>query len=343
MLEIAVANADVDVHGLAEAVIACRGVGAGLDSVALSKLTQAEQRLQQLLQVRLQEAVEALDPKNMWVTFLRMYRLYKQARTLGFSVPACSMAANKMQELLLSDDPDLNVLKLPRIDPSAIQHFQRLIDLCTLDTGNIWDLPKLTVERVIEVYHECTRAEYLLRRSQLVAECEKGGPVKQIPVKSQQLDWGPFLSGSHKPVEAKYNEFFAFHGTSPQIAEVITDTDFKIKRRADHGYTFGRGVYLSEYVTHAQFFSQCVCGGLDDNRCAILVCRVFCGRIQEAGEWKHTAIDHNRKAEFEHNLKDGTYHSTMGAEWPGNYKLREFVLADDDQVLPEFILICRSV
>lgn len=343
LLEIAVPNADVDLHGLADAVLTVRAAAAGLDSDATQKLAQAEQLLQQKLEERLDEALKSLDPKNLWVTFLRMYRLVKRCRQLGFSVPAYTKAVQMMKDLSLSDDPVLNVFKRPLADPSALQHFQRLLDVCRCP--NFFNLPRLIVERVLQVHHECTRAEYLLRRSQLVAECETGGLVQQINVKSQDVSWDAFLGSTVMPLEPKYNEFYAFHGTSPSTAEIITDTDFKIKREdleADHGYTFGRGVYLSEYVTHAQLFAQHICKPLDDGRCAILVCRIFCGRIQEAGQWPQTSVEHTRKTEFESRLKDGTYHSTMGAEWPSNYELREFVLADDDQVLPEFIVICRA-
>lgn len=343
LLEVAVSNADVDVHGLAEAVLLCRAHTATLDPMAMQKLMQAEPRLRELLATRLEEAVGALDPKNLWVTFLRMYRLVKQCSSLGYDIPAYTKAREMMQMLMLSDDPVLNVFKLPRMDASVLQHFQALFDLCR--APDFCDLPRLLVERVIEVYHECTRAEYLLRRSQLVSECDNGGAVNQISVKSQQVSWDAFLGSSHKPLEPKYNEFYAFHGTSPAIAEVITDTDFKVKRKnlpADHGYTFGRGVYLSEYATHAQFFAQYVCGGLAHDRCAILVCRVFAGRIQDAGAWAHTSKTHDKAHEFEQGLKNGAYHSTMGAEWPENPELREFILADDDQVLPEFIVICKN-
>lgn len=341
LLEIAMANADVDVHGLAEAVITCRSAAAGFDPIGVQKLMTAEQRLSGMLENRLGLALESLDCKNLWVTFLRMYRLLKQCRVLGYDGPSTLKAHDKMAELSLSDDPVLNVFKLPRVDAHALQHFQRLFDVCTCPGA--FNLPRLQVERVIEVYHECTRAEYLLRRSELVAKCEAGGPVKQMSVKSQDpsINWNEFLGCSHKPLETKYNEFFAFHGTSPSIAEVITDTDFKINREAVHGYTFGRGVYLSEYVTHAQFFASSVMGGMEDNRCAILVCRCFAGRVQEAGQWPKTAQRHTQADQFEQRLKDGTFHSTMGAEWPDHYEMREFILADDDQVLPEFIVICR--
>jgi len=342
------ANADVDVYGLTEAVMICKAEDSA--SAPDYLLKQAEASLKGLLEDRLEDAIAKLDPKNLWVTFLRMHRFMKYCRMVGYQneIVAFAKAREKMKELELSDDPDLDVIKIPRVaEPSVIQHFQKLFDVCTID---FMQLSKLTVERVIEVQHECTRAEYLLRRSQLVSDCESGEAVKQISVKSQQVDWTQpgIWRGPRKPPEAKYNEFYAFHGTSPSIAEVITDTDFKINSQAVHGFTFGRGVYVSEYVTHAQFFSERVCGGLDGNRCAILVCRVFCGRIQDAGEWPNTAQRHEDAAKFEKNLESGRYHSTMGAEWPPSftcpqgYKLREFILDNDDQVLPEFIVICSS-
>merc|ERR1712224_49510 len=119
-----------------------------------------------------------------------------------------------------------------------------------------------------------------------VKDCDRN-KCEQIKVKSQELQWDHIMGQGLKPPEAKYNEFYAFHGTSPSVAQIITETDFKIKRSPDHGYTFGRGIYLAEYVTHAQFFASSLCGGFGDGeRCAIVVCRAFCGRVQDAGKWE---------------------------------------------------------
>eukprot|EP00747_Dinoflagellata_sp_TGD_P194529 gnl/TRDRNA2_/TRDRNA2_62047_c0_seq1.p1 gnl/TRDRNA2_/TRDRNA2_62047_c0~~gnl/TRDRNA2_/TRDRNA2_62047_c0_seq1.p1 ORF type:complete len:529 (+),score=73.64 gnl/TRDRNA2_/TRDRNA2_62047_c0_seq1:188-1774(+) len=339
-LKVAVANADVDIHGLADAVASCRVVAQNIGEAGAQQLSKAEEKLTQLMTRQLLHASATLDPKNLWVTWTRLFRLMQKCQQLHLNIPELVQIRERVHQLTLSDDLHIDVVKMPRLEECVVEHFQQLFDLARCE---FMGLDRLIVERVVEVQHECTRAEYLLRREELVKDCDRN-KCEQVRVKSQDLQWSRIMGKCLRPPEAKYNEFYLFHGTSPSAAQLITETDFKIKRSPDHGYTFGRGVYLAEYVTHAQFFSSYVCGGFgpgDGKRCAILVCRAFCGRVQDAGRWQHTARAHTRKAEFEKALDEGKHHSTMGWEWPRNPELREFVLADDDQVLPEFIVICK--
>merc|ERR1719379_1546926 len=111
----------------------------------------------------------------------------KQCTMLKFDLAAYQKAQQKMKDLALSDDPELDVFKRLRVEPAVIRQFQNLFDTCRCATFFSGQCPRLIVERVIEVHHECTRAEYLLRRSQLVADCDSG-QVKQIGVKSQEVD-----------------------------------------------------------------------------------------------------------------------------------------------------------
>lgn len=219
-----------------------------------------------------------------------------------------------------------------------VDHFQALFDATRVTYFQ--RLPRLLVDKVVEVAHEQTRAEYLLLRAQLVGSMHT--LPTRVPVRSQAVDWATALG--RETCEAAYNEFYLFHGTKPSVAEKITSTDFLIKPVVDHGCTFGQGVYLAESVTHAQFFASQVCSGLHTLKgaCVILVCRALCGRIQDAGQWHATARTHPDAATFEANVAKGTFHSTMGAEWPSNPELREFVLPDDDQVLPEFMVFCHN-
>ena len=51
----------------------------------------------------------------------------------------------------------------------------------------------------------------------------------------------------------------------------------------------------------------------------------------------NTAREHPRVHELEENVRNGSFHSTSGKECPMAPDLREFVMPDDDQVLPEFL------
>eukprot|EP00929_Paragymnodinium_shiwhaense_P079660 TRINITY_DN4152_c0_g1_i1.p1 TRINITY_DN4152_c0_g1~~TRINITY_DN4152_c0_g1_i1.p1 ORF type:complete len:580 (-),score=128.99 TRINITY_DN4152_c0_g1_i1:76-1815(-) len=341
MLDAALETAEADVHGLADAVVACRSRTDHMHEEQRQLLTSAEERLSEVLSASLEFATKGLNPTNLWVTWMRLFRLIQRAVDTGYEhLPALETAKSVAQELGLSLDYTMDIRKVGRAEPKVIEHFQRVFD-ATRHSEFMGQGP-LKVQKVIEVHHESTRAEYLLKRKLLVEDCDSGPEVEAIHVKSQEFSWADALDLEHEPVDSRYNEFYLFHGTSPEIVEAITDTDFLIQRAPAHGHTFGRGVYLSEYVTHAQFFASEVCGGFSSGSIAILVCRAFCGRINDVGLWENTAQRHGKADEFERLLEDGTYHCTMGAEWPRWAECREFILADDDQVLPEFIVICTA-
>eukprot|EP00929_Paragymnodinium_shiwhaense_P079661 TRINITY_DN4152_c0_g1_i2.p1 TRINITY_DN4152_c0_g1~~TRINITY_DN4152_c0_g1_i2.p1 ORF type:complete len:495 (-),score=68.92 TRINITY_DN4152_c0_g1_i2:76-1560(-) len=340
-LDAALETAEADVHGLADAVVACRSRTDHMHEEQRQLLTSAEERLSEVLSASLEFATKGLNPTNLWVTWMRLFRLIQRAVDTGYEhLPALETAKSVAQELGLSLDYTMDIRKVGRAEPKVIEHFQRVFD-ATRHSEFMGQGP-LKVQKVIEVHHESTRAEYLLKRKLLVEDCDSGPEVEAIHVKSQEFSWADALDLEHEPVDSRYNEFYLFHGTSPEIVEAITDTDFLIQRAPAHGHTFGRGVYLSEYVTHAQFFASEVCGGFSSGSIAILVCRAFCGRINDVGLWENTAQRHGKADEFERLLEDGTYHCTMGAEWPRWAECREFILADDDQVLPEFIVICTA-
>jgi hypothetical protein len=204
----------------------------------------------------------------------------------------------------------------------------------------------LTVDRVVQVKHEQTRAEYLLRRVRLLKDFRKNpGPllINSLEVESSKVrGWAPYVGA--EPGENEGNEVYLFHGTSRSLAEKITDTDFLIDVQAAHARTFGEGIYLAEYVNHAQFFSNLASESFEELCTPVInVCRAFCGRLQVVEEvHEHTTETHWRADKLEENLFNEVFHSTMACEWPAAPNLREFVFLDDDQVLPEFLVYCTQ-
>lgn len=202
------------------------------------------------------------------------------------------------------------------------------------------------MDKVTYVHHERTRAEYLLKRDRLIEEIGENTP-KKFEVASQKpwLDFSEVfmdmdIQGLEHELRADLNEFYIFHGTSAEVVGLITDSDFLIKTSADHGWTFGPGVYSAEYLGHAQFFSQQV--GKQVGQAAILVCRAFAGRIYDIGEWPNTSQPDPRQEGAIEPIKVGTHDSTSGCEWPDVPGMRESILPDDDQILPEFIIYGHS-
>lgn len=227
-------------------------------------------------------------------------------------------------------------------DPGQLAVFQRLFDASRYEPMGDQlgiPLPPLQVRRVWQVHHEQTRAEYLLSRQQLVDDLVEGPPYQRFQVPSQQVS----LAGihGHETVNADYNEFYLFHGTSFEAAEAITDGDFFINEEGKNGRTFGQGVYAAEFVNHAQLFAILGNEVMEGNRIMILVCRCFCGRIQDGGTWHATGTPSPGSAGLEARIESGDAMATVGSEWPQTgYRVRDFIIPDDDQILPEFMVEC---
>lgn len=79
----------------------------------------------------------------------------------------------------------------------------------------------------------------------------------------------------------------------------------------------------------------------DGNEVAILVCRAFAGRCQQAPNQPNTGSPVDNVADLTQNIEDETYMSTRGSEWPATgFRVHDFILPDDDQIMPEFIVYC---
>lgn len=309
-----------------------------------SDMGEADDQLRENLDNAIESATAALDPKNLWDSWMNLYALMRHAISLGFTnSEAYEAAADQAEALGLSMDDVMDLEKVEVKDPKAIAKIQSLFDACTFRPGGIdggEQLPPLQIQSVYQVFHEQTRAEYLLKRQQLVEDCNSRPDYTRIQVPSQNVDMST-LFGGDTPVDPNYNEFFLFHGTSDKVAALITDTDFLIKNAADNGWTFGKGVYAAEWVTHAQMFAMMGNEGEGGNSLSILVCRAFCGRCQSAGNWPATATPCSNVRTLEANIQGGVHHSTTGSEWPqSSFRCHDFILPDDDQIMPEFIVNC---
>jgi hypothetical protein len=326
----------VDLQKIATAVKTCRTI-VELGQIDLDLQLKAEQKLREELERALGEAVADLDNKRLQQTWNELYRHLELARQLGFvDLPSFREGLRRKTELNLSFD-DVMDLEKTEMGLDAKKFFNQVFQSCrNKDFDDMMDLPRIEVERVVQVRNEQTTAEYLLRRARLVQDLLKN-PCEQVRVKSQAgLQWGKSLG--MRDLDEAFNEFYLFHGTTREVSEKICDTDFFINENARHGKTFGSGVYLAEYLSHAQFFATLE----EKDPPVIIVCRAFCGRVQQVKELHHnTAQEHPQRQQFEAALRNGTFHSTSGFEWPGARDLREFVLPDDDQVLPEFLVYTR--
>jgi len=306
----------------------------------------AENKLKEKIGRELNEAVANMDEKDMWNTWTKVFNLMEFCHQRGYQdLPAYQQAKKKAEDLGLSLDLKMDLLKVD-LGANGVKLFQEICDKSRCAKfDNLFSVRRFIVTKVVQVQHEQTHAEYILHSQRLKAKIDREGAVQRVTVASQAAVGGRRMqgdAGSLGGCDPAYNEFYLFHGTSKSVTDLIVNSDFLLKTKADHGWTFGRGIYAAEFLNHAQFFAQQVAGDGPGQPCCILMCRVFCGRCQDLGQWRHTSVRCDKADAAEKAIAEGKYHSSRGSEWPDCYDLREFVLPDDDQILPEFIIYGHS-
>jgi len=133
-----------------------------------------------------------------------------------------------------------------------------------------------------------------------------------------------------EPVDHSVNEYWMWHGTSTAGVTGITDTDFDIGRAGSaRGTLYGRGLYFAESCLKADEYA------VEDHRkyCPMLLCRVMLGRIFYCDE---QYPDTNRLESS--CTKSGGYHCVLGDREKARGTFREFIVFDNYQVYPEYIV-----
>jgi hypothetical protein len=219
---------------LYDAVLVCREYATDFEVPAMRRLGTAEERLRGQLNAELLLATKLVadSSADLIRTWPRLRRALLRCKMLGMTDLAAFRNAQE-QAACLQMNPHSYV------DASLLQHFQQLFD--SMRTS-----PKrLVVERVIELQPGRARVDYLLRRISWARQCEG---VSAVRVKSQRKNWSGSLGVSHDPVNAECNEFYLFCSASTKNFADYADGQLDLD-------TFGRGIYLAEYATHAEDLS----------------------------------------------------------------------------------------
>jgi len=132
------------------------------------------------------------------------------------------------------------------------------------------------------------------------------------------------------------NEVYLFHGTSPSGAMGISGDGFKLSFVGSNvGTMFGRGVYLAEQSSKCDEYAQTDDSGAYAGIYAALLCRVTLGEAFR--------IDKSNIPAIEKAMASGEYDCVLGdrEEAVGTY--REFVVFDEAQIYPEYVVLYRRV
>jgi len=213
---------------------------------------------------------------------------------------------------------------------------QHLVDHCfickrTKDRKGL-DLPlRLEVVDVIQVQNGAAWKSYSKARSKI---CDREAAAEQLnpALLTATLD-DPMLQRVLGNVGGNANEQWLFHGTTAAAVEGISDKEFRLDLAGCHrGTMYGKGVYLAECSSKADEYAEADESGL----CRILLCRAALGRILVNRE-KSPSKDLPQQCRL------GGYDSLCGDRWAAVGTFREFVLYENSQVYPAFILQYRRV
>lgn len=137
---------------------------------------------------------------------------------------------------------------------------------------------------------------------------------------------------SREPVDRSINEFYLWHGTGPEGARGITDDSFDIKRSGTvTGSLFGAGIYFAESSLKADEYTK-----PDENGWyPLILCRVVLGHVNYCSERDPRSIS---KQLEDSCSPEGGFHSVLGDRERVHGTFREFIVFDDHQIYPEYLV-----
>jgi len=235
-------------------------------------------------------------------------------------------------------------------DARMLQAFQALFDqthskVRTRDRRG--DVPnRLVVKEVIVVKHAENLISYLRKRQEIRAQLEiRDSPMmvnnlsdkncaktlrKLLPMGRQfHQIWKDVNRLSQDTIDPSINEYYMYHGTTPDAADKITQGDFRVDLAGSNaGTLYGRGIYFGESSAKSDEYAQSDSRGLSP----MLVCRVLLGRI------KYTDEAFPSPDRLVQSCVSGESHSVLGDREKCRNTFREFIVYDNDQAYPEFIV-----
>jgi len=142
---------------------------------------------------------------------------------------------------------------------------------------------------------------------------------------------GSILSEECYDLDADANCMWLFHGTSPEAGQSICAGNLLINNGSKGGKLYGRGIYLAEACSKSDEYSV---ENEDGLRC-MLICRTTLGNVLYNDE-----VNPNVESLVQLCIT-GPFHSVLGDPERSCGRFREFVVYEDSQVYPEFMLWYR--
>lgn len=251
-----------------------------------------------------------------------------------------SMLAGAHQKKLLS--------KVELTDPQILRAFDQLLKR----TANpVWTRDRrgpvtrgFEAVRAVQVMNASTWSQYVERRDQIAQDCRRvraptdnrhwidnlnGQPMTKDPFEriTSLTDAPPLLEAA--------NEMWLIHGTDHVGAEAISTDDFDMGRARPTGL-FGAGLYLAESVSKSdEYVTGKVVDGVE--QFPLLICRASMGHVHYCAERRPD------KRDLENRCLHQDWHSVLGDRVKTSGTFREFIVYDNLQVFPGFIVYYKRL
>lgn len=206
----------------------------------------------------------------------------------------------------------------------AVPERLELVSVTTITNEDTWGdymARRETIRRELEA----DKSDFALYTADTQAEGEE--PSAASIAKSLAEDFA-------EPLMAEVNEVFLFHGTTATAADSIATGNFAINLAGSNaGTLYGRGVYMAENASKSDEYTR---PRLDDTR-YLLLCRTLLGRV-----WYADAVETDPRQCEEVCLR-GKYDSILGDRKKCRGTFREFIIFDEEQVYPNYIMAYKRV
>ncbi|CAK9008009.1 Poly [ADP-ribose] polymerase tankyrase (dTNKS) (Poly [ADP-ribose] polymerase) (Protein poly-ADP-ribosyltransferase tankyrase) [Durusdinium trenchii] len=168
-------------------------------------------------------------------------------------------------------------------------------------------------------------------RPPLISELPGSGAVKTA-LELPAFAAGPELPAFLKEITRELNEAFLFHGSSPGGALGIGENGFDISRAGSStGSMFGAGAYLAEASSKSDEYATEDPSGLFGGKLALLLCRTLLGNV--------FYITESNLRRIQEALETHSFDSILGDREAAIGTYREFVVWDEAQIYPEYVVI----
>eukprot|EP00746_Dinoflagellata_sp_MGD_P149898 gnl/MRDRNA2_/MRDRNA2_81885_c0_seq1.p1 gnl/MRDRNA2_/MRDRNA2_81885_c0~~gnl/MRDRNA2_/MRDRNA2_81885_c0_seq1.p1 ORF type:complete len:598 (-),score=106.44 gnl/MRDRNA2_/MRDRNA2_81885_c0_seq1:226-2019(-) len=299
--------------------------------ISISKNCSIAEQKHSLLQVRQLGVTDKLESS---------LQLLKQKVVDKMSLPEYwdmdVMEASEMkdgQTFKITSDDHTNLLAIVPLPGPEVEKLQALFDASfhrkyTRDRkgGKVPD--RLVVEDAKYIQNAQNWTEYKARGDEIKEQLSQLRDAGQTVYDSvDKLKTAGHLE--EMELDSSTNAVFLFHGTSEAGAAGITQEDFHINKAGTNaGTLYGRGIYLAESCAKSDEYSR---EGSDGCR-YMLICRVMLGNVHYTDE-ANPDVDR-----LVRSCVSGPYHSVLGDREKCRGTFREFIVYDEDQVYPEYLV-----